>query len=506
MTNLLFIFNDQLSHSLHSLRLANMDNDIIVFCEAHEEATYVKHHQKKIAFLWAAQRHFAQELAENGYRIEYIKYNYQSINSIEDALERVIKKFSPQQIIITEPSEWRLLTKTQKWHQQFSIPVKTLSDDRFLTSITEFKTWAQGKKQLRMEYFYRHMRKKYNILLNQDGTPIGGQWNYDLENRRPIKGKLQVPKRISHKKSSILNDVLQLVEENFTTHFGILRPFHYAITREQALQELEHFISIILPNFGTYQDAMQINEPYLYHSLLSSYLNAGLLLPLEICKFAEKAYHDKTAPLNAVEGFIRQILGWREYVRGIYWHYMPDYADMNFFAANKPLPAFYWHGRTNMRCLAEAINHTREHAYSHHIQRLMVTGNFALLAGLDVKEVQEWYLMVYSDAFEWVEMPNTLGMALFGDGGLMASKPYAASGKYINRMSNFCQNCQFDPDQTTGPKACPFNALYWDFIARNYDKLNNNQRLRYVLSTWNKFPPSKQQQIRFAAAETLKKL
>jgi deoxyribodipyrimidine photolyase-related protein len=506
MTNLLFIFNDQLSHSLHSLRLGKTDNSVIVFCEAHEEATYVKHHQKKIAFLWSAQRHFAQELAEKGLHVEYIKYDPQTINSIEDALEKVIKKITPQQITITEPSEWRLLAKTQKWRQKFGIPVETLNDDRFLSSISEFKFWAQGKKQLRMEYFYRYMRKQYNILLNKDGTPTGDQWNYDFENRSPIKEKPQVPKRISHKKSTILNEVLQLVEENFSTHFGVLKPFHYAITREQALQELEHFINIILPNFGTYQDAMQINEPYLYHSLLSSYLNAGLLLPLEICEAAEKAYHNKIAPLNAVEGFIRQILGWREYVRGIYWHYMPEYAEMNFFAANKPLPEFYWHGRTNMRCLAEAIKHTREHAYSHHIQRLMITGNFALLAGLDVKEVQEWYLIVYSDAFEWVEMPNTLGMALFGDGGLMASKPYAASGKYINRMSNFCQNCQYDPELTTGPKACPFNALYWDFIARNHDKLNNNQRLRYVLSTWNKFTLSKQQQIRSSAAEFLKKL
>jgi deoxyribodipyrimidine photolyase-related protein len=247
-------------------------------------------------------------------------------------------------------------------------------------------------------------------------------------------------------------------------------------------------------------------EPYLYHSLISSYLNAGLLLPLEICQKAEAAYRAGKAPLNAVEGFIRQILGWREYIRGIYWHFMPEYGERNTLNATRPLPDFYWGAHTQMFCVAETVRHTRDHAYSHHIQRLMITGNFALLAGLDVKSVQAWYLAVYSDAYEWVEMPNTLGMALFGDGGVVASKPYAASGKYIHRMSNYCEKCQYDPDEMTGEKACPFNALYWDFLVRHEDIFRGNQRMPYVFSTWDKFAPEKQQAIRNQAAYTLKRM
>ena len=281
---------------------------------------------------------------------------------------------------------------------------------------------------------------------------------------------MRIPKRISHIKSPIINEVLKLVQDKFPDHFGTLEPFHYAVTRNQALIELNHFINELLPDFGNYQDAMVAGEPYLYHSLISSYLNAGLLLPLEICKAVEAAYFAGKAPLNSVEGFIRQVLGWREYIRGIYWLYMPEYGEKNELAATTPLPNFYWDAKTNMFCVAETVRHTRDHAYSHHIQRLMITGNFALLAGIDVKAVQEWYLAVYSDAYEWVEMPNTLGMSLFGDGGIVASKPYAASGKYIHRMSDYCNHCPYDPDVMIGDNACPFNGLYWDFIARHEKK------------------------------------
>ncbi len=272
------------------------------------------------------------------------------------------------------------------------------------------------------------------------------------------------------------------------------------------MKELHHFIDELLPQFGDYQDAMVVGEAYLYHSLISSYLNAGLLLPLEICQLAEAAYRSGNAPLNAVEGFIRQILGWREYVRGIYWQHMPGYAQLNFFEAKRPLPHFYWTADTGLFCVAEAVRHTRDHAYSHHIQRLMVTGNFALLAGISITEICEWYLLVYADAYEWVELPNTLGMALFADGGIMASKPYAASGKYIHKMSNFCQHCQYDPMQTLGEKACPFNALYWDFLARHEDKLKNNQRLAFMYANWHKQNPEQQFAIREQAALTFQKM
>jgi deoxyribodipyrimidine photolyase-related protein len=357
-----------------------------------------------------------------------------------------------------------------------------------------------------MEFFYREMRKKYALLMDADGKPSGGYWNYDKENRKPPKAGLFSPKRISHKKSQITQEVLALVKTHFADHFGTLEPFHFAVTRKQALKDLDHFIDTLLPDFGDYQDAMVAGEPYLYHSLISTYLNAGLLLPLEICRKAEQAYRAGKAPINSVEGFIRQILGWREYIRGIYWLFMPDYGQRNSLSATHPLPDFYWGAETKMFCMAEAVRHTREHAYSHHIQRLMITGNFALLAGLDVKQVQEWYLAVYSDAYEWVEMPNTLGMALFGDGGIVASKPYAASGKYINRMSNYCKSCAYDPNDMTGDRACPFNALYWDFLVRHEDQFRGNQRMPFVFKTWDQFSDDKKKSIRAQAQRTLKKM
>ena len=470
-----------------------------------EEATYVPHHPKKIAFLFSAMRHFAQELQKKGVTVRYVELDDPlNTGTLTGEIQRAAREISAQKIIITEPGEYRLLQSMRQLQEITGLDVDIRPDTRFLCSIDEFRNWAGSRRQLRMEYFYREMRKKHNILMEKDGTPTGGNWNFDKENRKPPPRGLTSPKRISHRKSKIILDVLKLVKARFSHHFGNLEPFHYAVTREQALMELDHFIEKLLPRFGDYQDVMVKGEPYLYHSLVSSYLNAGLLLPLEICHRAEKAYKNGKAPLNAAEGFIRQILGWREYVRGVYWLHMPDYAEMNFFSAQEPLPEFYWSAKTKMTCVSEAVKHTRDHAYSHHIQRLMVTGNFALLAGLDVKQVQEWYLAVYSDAFEWVEMPNTLGMSLFGDGGIMASKPYAASGKYIKKMSNFCTQCPYNPDETTEENACPFNALYWDFLARNKEKLKQNHRLPYVYSTWDKFGAAKQKKIREKSADILK--
>lgn len=502
MTALRLILGDQLSESISSLQDIK-NGDRILMCEVMEEATYVQHHPKKIAFLFSAMRHFAAMLVERGLNVYYVKLDDpDNTGCFENEVRRALSESKASAIIVTEPGEYRLLKLFEAWQGKFGVPVHIRADSRFLCSVHDFKTWAAGRQQLRMEYFYREMRKKYSILI-EDNQPVGRQWNFDKENRKPPAAGLSSPKRISHAKDQITNDVLSLVKERFSNHFGTLEPFHYAVTREQALIELDHFIDSLLPYFGDYQDAMMMNEPYLYHSLISSYLNAGLLLPLEICRKAEAAYKSGKASLNAVEGFIRQILGWREYVRGIYWHHMPQYGDMNFLNATEPLPEFYWTADTKMSCVAEAVRHTRDHAYSHHIQRLMVTGNFALLAGLDVKQVQEWYLAVYSDAYEWVEMPNTLGMALFGDGGIMASKPYAASGKYIRKMSNFCDHCPYNPSETTTDNSCPFNALYWDFMARNESKLKQNHRLPYVYSTWQKFGTEKQRAIRKKAEEIM---
>jgi deoxyribodipyrimidine photolyase-related protein len=507
MTALRLILADQLSESMPSLQGLDTAQDTVMLCEVMEEARYVPHHPKKIAFLFSAMRHFAAGLEASGVRVRYIKLDDASnTGSFTGEVQRAAKELKSSRLIVTEPSEYRVLDMMNGWQKNLGIPVEILSDTRFLATHAEFDAWAKGKKQLRMEFFYREMRRKYAILMEPDGKPSGGEWNYDKENRKPPKVGMTSPPRLSHKKSAITQDVLALVKDNFSHHFGTLEPFYYAVTRKQALMELDHFVTHILPNFGDYQDAMVAGEPYLYHSLLSSYLNAGLLLPLEVCQKAEAAYRASKAPLNAVEGFIRQILGWREYIRGIYWHFMPEYGQRNTLNATHPLPDFYWGANTHMFCVAESVRHTRDHAYSHHIQRLMITGNFALLAGLDVKAVQAWYLAVYSDAYEWVEMPNTLGMALFGDGGVVASKPYAASGKYIHRMSNYCQTCRFDPDEMTGETACPFNALYWDFLVRHEEKFRRNQRMPYVFSTWDKFTPEKQKAIRAQAALSLQKM
>lgn len=506
MSILRVVFWDQLSSSLSSLKDVG-PSDTILMCELRDEATRVKHHPKKIALWFSAMRHFAQELQSQNMTVRYSRFEDPlNTHNLTQEVQRAIGDLSVRKIIVTEPSDYYLQKMVESWHKSLGVDLEIRIDDRFLCTIESFKKWAAHKTQLRMEYFYREMRKKYHILMEPDGTPTGGLWNYDKENRKPPSSEIIPVKRISHKKSDILKNVLALVHENFTDHFGDLEPFHYAITRDQAMMELDHFMEVLLPRFGDYQDAMVHGNAYLYHSLLSSYINIGLLLPLEICQKAEQAYRSGKVSLNSAEGFIRQILGWREFIRGVYFLKMPSYADLNYLKAENPLPAFYWGKHTHMNCVAEAVDHTKTHAYSHHIQRLMVTGNFALLSGLDVKEVQEWYLAVYSDAYEWVEMPNTLGMALFGDGGIVASKPYAASGQYINKMSNFCKGCSYDVKDVTGQKACPFNSLYWGFLERHRPKLEKNPRLSFMYATWDKFDGQKKEAILRRASQVLKNM
>ncbi|KPF57128.1 cryptochrome/photolyase family protein [Rhizobium sp. AAP116] len=500
------VLGDQLSHSLSALADADPETSLVLMAEVMSEATYVKHHKKKIAFLFSAMRHFAEELREKGLAVRYVTLDDpQNTRSLKGELARTLADTGAASVVVTECGEWRLADEMRGWEASLGVPVEIREDDRFLCSIEDFREWRKGRKQLRMEYFYRDMRRRHRVLLEGE-EPVGGKWNFDAENRKPPAEGLKGPKRISHRKDTITKSVLDLVEERFTGHMGSLASFHFAVTAAQAEMELQQFIDEILPTFGDYQDAMVKGEPYLYHSLISSYVNAGLLMPIDVIRRAEAAWFEGRAPLNAVEGFIRQILGWREYVRGIYWTEMPDYAGLNHLVASRPLPQMYWTAKTDMACMRGAVGDTIEHAYSHHIQRLMVTGNFAMLAGIDPVQVCDWYLAVYSDAYEWVELPNTLGMALYGDGGIMASKPYAASGKYIDRMSNFCGGCRYDPKLTTGSKACPFNALYWDFLDRNTEKLARNPRLSNMYATWRRMDPFKQDAIRKHATEVLDRL
>ena len=506
MKTLRLVLGDQLSLSLSSLKDCDKKSDTILMCEVWDEATYVKHHKKKIAFLFSAMRHFAQELEEKGYRVHYTKFGDKgNAGSFHGEIERALKGGKYDRIVVTFPGEYRVLEDMQTWEKVFSLPVEIRPDDRFLSTPEDFAAWADGRKQLRMEFFYRDMRKRHNILMD-GGEPAGGQWNYDPENREPPKGAITVPKPFAVKPDSITQECIALVAEKFADHFGDLEPFPYAVTRKDAQRALAHFIEQRLENFGTYQDAMLQDEPWMFHSHISFYMNCGLLLPHEVIVKAEEAYHKKNAPLNAVEGFIRQILGWREYVRGLYWLKMPEYAAENHLGASRKLPWLYWSGETKMNCMRQCVMETKAHAYAHHIQRLMVLGNFALLAGLHPDEVNEWYLVVYTDAYEWVEMPNVTGMILYADGGLLASKPYAASGAYINRMSNYCKNCSYKVAKKNGPEACPFNYLYWDFFLRHEKTFKGNPRLAHTYRTLGNMNDEKREAVRADAKRFFKGL
>lgn len=486
------ILGDQLSHDISSLRDVNKKTDIILMCEVWDEATYVKHHKKKIAFLFSAMRHFAQECRAQGYRVDYITLDEpENTQSFKGEVARALARHKCPDIVVTHPGEYRVLKDMQTWADEFGVPVDIRNDDRFLCEIDAFKSWAEGRKSLRMEFFYRDMRRKHKILLQKNGDPEGGEWNYDSENRSFPKMTQAVPAPAEFKPDEITRDVLKLVARKFEGHFGDLEPFGFAVTRADALKVLDRFIAQRLKYFGDFQDAMMEGEPWMYHSHLSFYLNCGLLNPMEVVKKAEAAFYAGDAPLNAAEGFIRQIIGWREYVRGIYWTFMPEYRAENFLNAKRKLPWFFWTGDTGMNCLKQCITETKQNAYAHHIQRLMVLGNFLLLAGVDPDDVNEWYLVVYADAYEWVELPNVTGMILFADGGKLASKPYAAGGAYINKMSDYCKNCRYDVQQKTGSGACPFNYLYWDFLMRNRGRLDKNPRLAMSFRTLDKMTPDK---------------
>ncbi len=502
-TDLVLVLGDQLTPSLSSLEAANKASARVLMVEVAEEATYVRHHKKKIAFVFSAMRHFAAALRSDGWMVDYVALDDpENSGSFTGEIARAIDRHAPDRIIVVEPGEWRVRTAMDTWAERFGIPVDTLEDDRFLCSRSDFAEWAKDRKQLRMEHFYREMRRKTGLLMDSD-TPVGGRWNFDTENRKRADPDLFMPAPARFDPDATTRAVLALVSERFADHFGDLEPFWFAVTAEQAQVALDRFIETALPFFGDYQDAMLENERFLYHAVLSAYINVGLLDPLAICRRVEAEYRAGRAPLNAVEGFIRQIIGWREFVRGLYWLKMPGYVELNTFGADRPLPVFYWTGDTGMACLKAAIDQTKEEAYAHHIQRLMVTGNFAMLAGVDPKAVHEWYLMVYADAYEWVELPNTLGMSQFADGGILASKPYAASGNYINKMSDYCGACRYDVKQKIGKDACPFNPLYWDFLARNERILRGNPRLAQIYRTWDRMSAEKKQAYRESAADFL---
>ncbi|MZR64292.1 cryptochrome/photolyase family protein [Alcanivorax sp. DP30] len=483
------ILGDQLSLSLPTLSALNQKCDRLVMAEVADEAIYVKHHKQKIAFIFSAMRHFAGDLEKAGWQVDYYRYGEHDFG---DFTSLITEQYADaEEVVVTHCGEYRLQQCIDHdWPQKSGVPVRCLDDTRFLCTPDFFQQWASGKKQLRMEFFYREMRRHTGLLMEGD-EPAGGQWNYDSNNRQPYKGKTPLPPVLAFERDAIDQQVLSLVADQFPDHIGSLDDFQWGTTREQAQQALDHFIEHRLPHFGDYQDAMVTGEDTLFHSLLSPYINIGLLDPMAVCQAAEQAYYAGDAPLNAVEGFIRQIIGWREYVRGIYWLLMPDYAQENRLGNTRKLPAYYWTGETKMHCMAECFRNTLDHAYAHHIQRLMVTGNFALLLGVLPEAICQWYLKVYADAFDWVELPNTLGMVMHADGGYLGSKPYAASGSYINRMSDYCKHCQYNVKTSTEEDSCPFNSLYWHFVHRHRQQFAGNHRMRMIYRNMERMDSTK---------------
>lgn len=501
------ILGDQLTHDIASLRNCTKDTTVVLMMEVWEEATYVKHHKQKIALILAAMRHFADELREAGWMVDYVTLDDpENSGTFTGEVTRAIERHNPEEIRIVEAGEWRLQRQFEDWAGRFACAVSILPDDRFICSRREFHEWAQNRKHLTMEHFYREMRRKTGLLMEPGGKPVGGKWNYDAENREALDGALFVPARTKFAPDGITDEVVKLVEKRFVDHFGSLARFEWPVTREQAEQAADAFFAERIEFFGPYQDAMIFGSDDLYHSMLSTSINIGLLDPLDLCRRAERAYTQGTAPLNSVEGFIRQIIGWREFVRGFYWHEMPDLAAANALHADRPLPEFFWTGETDMRCLSDCIRSTHDNAHAHHIQRLMVLGNFCLLAGINPRDVQDWYLAVYADAFEWVELPNVNAMVLYADGGRLATKPYAASGNYINKMSDYCSDCRYKVSHKTGDDACPFNALYWHFMARHRERLTRNHRIGRIYTNWDRMEEAKKHEYISSADKFLDSL
>lgn len=477
MATLRLVLGDQISDNLSALRDLDIARDTVLFAEVRDETSYVKHHKQKIALVFAAMRGFAARLRARGVRVRYVGIEQAgNSHSITGELARATREEQFQRVVLTEAGEWRLREAFEVFAARSPVPLEIREDDRFVCSHQTFARWAASRQELRMELFYREMRKRTGLLM--DGTkPEGGRWNFDRENRKRLPKQANPPPHRFSPPNATARGAMADVARLFPDHFGSLDAFAYPTTPDEAEQIVGHFLGDLLPSFGDYQDAMASGEPFLWHSVISAAMNIGLIDPLDVCRRAEAEYRSGRAPLNAVEGFIRQIIGWREFVRGVYWLKMPDYARRNVLDADRRLPWFYWSGDTEMACVRDVVRSAEQYAYAHHIQRLMVTGQLAMLLGVAPAEINDWYMVVFADAFEWVELPNTHGMATFADGGIVGTKPYAASGAYINRMSDYCGGCRYDVKQRIGDDACPFNALYWDFLARNEGILRGNVRL-----------------------------
>jgi deoxyribodipyrimidine photolyase-related protein len=505
LRNLVIVLGDQLDLDAAAFDDFDAAHDAVWMAEVAEESTHVWSSKPRSVMFLAAMRHFAQALHAAGRPLHPMRLDDPANHgSLAAQLQADIERLRPARLVMTAPGDWRVLQAIKGVAQAQGLPLEIREDRHFYASVRDFAAHARGRKSLRMEYFYREMRKRHGVLMQGAAAdqPEGGQWNFDADNREAFgaAGPGSVPARAVFEPDALTQEVIALVEARFASHPGRLDSFAWPVTREQALVALQRFITERLPLFGRYQDAMWPGEPWLHHAHLSAALNLKLLNPREVVDAAVAAYRAGAAPLASVEGFVRQILGWREYVRGIYWTRMPGYAELNALDAQEDLPAWFWTGATDMACLRDAITQTLQHGYAHHIQRLMVTGLFALMYGVQPQQVHGWYLAVYVDAVEWVELPNTLGMSQYADGGLMASKPYVATGKYIQRMSPHCKGCRYDPAQRSGDAACPFTTLYWDFLMKHETALAANPRMALQVKNVARLNDGQKQAIRDRAA------
>lgn len=505
MKRLVLVLGDQLDINSSALRSFDPTSDEVVMIESACEANYVWSHKARIALFLSAMRHFAQVLEARHFPLTYVKA---SELSIEQVLSVQILQKGITHLVCVEPGEWRLKVALEKLAQEMNVALVMHDDDHFYCSNPEFREWVADKKELRLEYFYRYMRKKHHVLMDSESQPLGGQWNYDEQNRKPYakNGPGLIDPPAMFKLDEITLEVLAFVEHQYPEHPGSLAHFAWPVTREQALTALDYFVNHRLAVFGIYQDAMWKETPFGWHSLLSSSLNLKLLNPREVVEIVLHAYQKNTLDLSTVEGFIRQIIGWREFVHGIYYLDMPGMAADNFYEHQRSLPKWYWTGETKMNCMKDAIGQTLKYGYAHHIQRLMITGNFALLAEVLPQQVSDWYLAVYVDAIEWVELPNVIGMALFANGGRFTSKPYISSGAYIKRMSNYCEGCRYKPDVRYGEQACPVTTLYWNFLIKHQAALSQNPRSRLMTANLSKISLDDQKHIQIHAVDILNKI
>lgn len=483
---LALVLGDQLNAS-HSWFNHIDPKRVIVLMEVRQETDYVRHHQQKLLAFFAAMRAFATALAKVGHQVLYLRldsdHNQQCLTS---NLKQLGSALQVQQIHLQQPDEYRVDQQLQQFASSSDIAVQWFDSEHFLTERDTLQRWFPQAKSYLMEYFYRRVRKQTGYLMTAEGQPIGGQWNFDKDNRNKLPKQLDIPAPLLF--SNDLTELADLLQNHQVEHLGNVDAarFLWPVNRAQARQLLGFFVTELLPDFGRYQDAMTERGWSLFHARLSFALNSKILSPREVVEAAINAWqqHPERIDMAQIEGFVRQIIGWREFVRAMYWQHMPTYRSMNYFEHQRPLPEFYWHGNTKMRCLQHSIQQSLDYAYAHHIQRLMITGNFALLAGVHPDAVDEWYLGIYIDALEWVELPNTRGMSQFADGGLLATKPYISSGAYIHKMSDYCGSCHYNVQQKTGPQACPFNSLYWHFIDQHFERLKHNPRMALITKQW----------------------